>query len=217
MQRKKENNEKRFKKSQFLIVGSLLILIGIGLLCGKYLYNFYLVKKESFKIKEFYKEQKEIAPKDIEPILEKSEMSNVDSSVEYIAVIKIPKIGLEKGLCRKGSYCNNVDVNIQILNGANYPDIVNGNFILASHSGNGLNAYFRNVYKLTKEDEIIIVYDGFEYKYKVANIYDIDKTGFANIIRNNEENTLTLITCRDNTNKQIVVISELIERNDFNV
>ena len=41
-------------------------------------------------------------------------------------------------------------------------------------------------------------------------MYDIEKTGTANIIRNKEKTTLTLITCRHNTNKQIVVICELI-------
>ena len=42
------------------------------------------------------------------------------------------------------------------------------------------------------------------------NIYDVEKTGTANIVRNAEKNTLTLITCRHNTNKQIVIICELI-------
>ena len=131
-------------------------------------------------------------------------------------LLKYPKIGVEKGLCKKGSYCNNVNNNIQILDDADYPDEATGNFILAGHSGNGRAAYFRNVYKLEKDDSISVIYGGFEYKYKIVNIYDIEKTGTANIIRNREKNTLTLVTCRQNTNKQIIVISELVERVEYN-
>ena len=53
---------------------------------------------------------------------------------------------------------------------------------------------------------------GSEYKYKVVNQYDIEKTGTANIVRNAEKSTLTLITCRHNTNKQIIYICELVEK-----
>ena len=41
-------------------------------------------------------------------------------------------------------------------------------------------------------------------------IYDIEKTGKAEIIKNKNTTTLTLITCRHNTNKQIVIICELV-------
>ena len=66
------------------------------------------------------------------------------------------------------------------------------------------------------DDEIYVIYGGFQYKYKIVNIYDIEKTGTANIIRNKEKTTLTLVTCRHNTNKQIIVISELVERTEYN-
>ena len=42
------------------------------------------------------------------------------------------------------------------------------------------------------------------------NIYEIEKTGKANIVRNGSKTTLTLITCKGNEDKQLVVISELI-------
>ena len=216
--RKKENKtNKSSKKSQLAIIGSLiLILSGISLIGGKYLYNFCLEKEEDFKIEEFYEEQKEIDPNVIEDTTEQKEESKTESKVEYVAVIKIPKIGVEKGLCKKGTYCNNVNRNIQILNESTYPDVANGNFILAGHSGNGRIAYFRNVDKLKNGDEIYVIYGGYQYKYKIVNIYDIEKTGTANIIRNKEKTTLTLITCRHNTNKQIIVISELVERTEYN-
>ena len=216
MQTKKENNKKRFKKSQLIIVGSLLILIGGCVICGKYVYNYFLDRVEDIKIEEFYNEQENIDTEVIEDTTEKKEEVKKETKVDYVAVIKIPKIGVEKGLCKKGSSCNNVNQNIQILNEASYPDVANGNFILAGHSGSGRTAYFKNVYKLKIDDEINVVYGGYEYKYKIVNIYDIEKTGTASIVRNREKTTLTLITCRHNTNKQIIVISELVERVEYN-
>lgn len=212
----KENNKKKFKKSQLIIVGSLLVLLGGCIICGKYVYNYFLDRVEDIKIEEFYNEQENIDTEVIEETIEKVEESKQETKIDYVAVIKIPKIGLEKGLCKKGSYCNNVNQNIQILKESSYPDVANGNFILAGHSGNGRTAYFKNVYKLDKDDEISIIYGGFEYKYKIVNIYDVEKTGTASIVRNREKTTLTLVTCRHNTNKQIIVISELVERTEYN-
>ena len=84
------------------------------------------------------------------------------------------------------------------------PDKENGNVILAGHSGSGRTAFFKNLYKLETDDEVSIFY--------VVNQYDIEKTGTANIVRNAEKSTLTLITCRHNTNKQIIYICELVEK-----
>lgn len=215
MQKIKENN-KRSRKSQLIIVGSLLILLGSSIVGGKYLYNYYLDKVEDLKIQEFYTEQEKIDTNSIEDVTTENKEVKTETKIDYAAVIKIPKINLEKGLCQKGTWCNNVNRNIQILDASSYPNIENGNFILAGHSGSGRTAYFKNVYKLDLDDEINIIYNGFEYKYKIVNIYDIEKTGNANIIRNKDKTTLTLITCRQNTNKQIIVISELIERVEYN-
>lgn len=216
MRIRKEKNKKGLNKSQLVVVGSLLILLGICIIGSKYVYNYFLNKEEDIKIEEFYQEQEEIDINVIEEQQqpEKQEVKQ-ENKVNYVAVIRIPKIGVEKGLCEKGSYCNNVNRNIQILNEADYPDVASGNFILAGHSGSGRVTYFKNVYKLEKDDLISIIYGGFEYKYKIVNIYDIEKTGSANIIRNKEKNTLTLVTCRHNTNKQIIVISELVERSEY--
>ena len=41
-------------------------------------------------------------------------------------------------------------------------------------------------------------------------IYDIEKKGKALIKKDSKNSTITLITCRSNTNKQIVLIGELI-------
>jgi len=213
LRRKKQIKNKKDSKSQLLIVGSLLIILGFGIIGGKYLYNYLQNKNEEKLIDVFYEEQEEIeedtnTEEQVETPTEEKPKSS--SKVNYVAVIKIPKIGLEKGLCAKGTYCNNVNRNIQILNESDYPDKEKGNVMLAGHSGNGRVSYFRKLDKLSQDDEVSIFYNGSEYKYKVVNQYDIEKNGTANIVRNAEKSTLTLITCRHITNKQIFIICELV-------
>ena len=211
---RRKDNKILNRKSQLLVVGSLLILIGLGVIGFKVYDNISVDMKEKEGIKNFYIEQEKI--KDIkeevpqEEIKEEEKVSKVEYN--YIAVVKIPKINLERGLVSIDSKYNNVNKNIQILEDSSMPDEQNGNMILAAHSGNGRNAYFKNLDKLNTDDIVSIFYNGVEYKYKIMNIYDIEKTGTAQIIRNSQKSSLTLITCREKTNKQIIVICELIEK-----
>ena len=99
--------------------------------------------------------------------------------------------------------------NVEILKDSASPEEQNGNVILAAHSGNARISYFRNLDKLVLGDDISLEYKSKIYKYKIVDIYLIDKTGTAEIIRNKNKNTLTLITCKHNTNKQIIIIAEL--------
>lgn len=216
LKRKTKNNIQR--KSQLLIVGSLLIIIGLGIIGGKVITNYLDKKQEESLINDFYKEQEEyivdVPVMEEELVQEEEREQEVKSNtpeINYIAVLKIPKIDLEKGLASKDSYWNNVNKNIQILSESDMPDVENGNVILASHSGNGKVSYFRKLNKLQNDDIVSIFYNGKEYKYKMVNSYEIEKNGYAHIVRNKEKSTLTLITCKHNTNKQIVVICELQE------
>ena len=218
LKRKTKNNNGR--KGQLLIVGSFLIIIGIGILGGKLVNNYLDKKQEQDLINNFYEQQEEyvvdvpVMEEELvkEEVVEQEEKKETTTpTINYIAVIKIPKIGLEKGLASKGSYWNNVNRNIEILSESDMPDVENGNVILAGHSGNSGVSYFRKLNKLQNDDTVSIVYNGKEYKYKMVNSYEIEKNGYVHIVRNAEKSTLTLITCKHNTNKQIVVICELIE------
>ena len=218
LKRKTKNNNGR--KGQLLIVGSFLIIIGIGILGGKIVNNYLDKKQEQDLINNFYEQQEEyvvdvpVMEEELvkEEVAEQEEKKETTTpTINYIAVIKIPKIGLEKGLASKGSYWNNVNRNIEILSESDMPDVENGNVILAGHSGNSGVSYFRKLNKLQNDDTVSIVYNGKEYKYKMVNSYEIEKNGYAHIVRNAEKSTLTLITCKHNTNSQIVVICELVE------
>jgi len=210
---KKEKNKKKFK-SQFLVIGSLSILVGISII-GYHIYSDYRLKNiEDNNIQEFFNEEQNEETIQEEVFVE-VENKNVDeTNYDYIAVLEIPKINLKRGLSQD-KYYNNVNRNVEILKGSTMPNISKGNFILAGHSGSGRVAYFRNLNKLTIGDISYIYYGGIKYTYKVNNIYDIEKTGTATIIRDLNKTTLTMITCRHNTNKQIVIISELINQESY--
>ena len=218
LKRKIKNNNQR--KSQLFIVGSFLIIVGVGILGGKIVNNYLDKKQEQDLINDFYEQQEEyvvdvpVMEEELvkeEVAVQEEKKETTTPNINYIAVIKIPKIGLEKGLASKGSYWNNVNRNIEILSESDMPDVDKGNVILASHSGNSSISYFRKLNKLQNDDIVSIVYNGKEYKYKMVNSYEIEKNGYAHIVRNAEKSTLTLITCKHNTNKQIVVICELVE------
>lgn len=130
---------------------------------------------------------------------------------EYLGILEIKKIKLRKGFYKLNSNLNNVDKNIMIVSSSNMPDVNKGNLILASHSGNSSVSYFRYLDKLDMEDIASIYYLGKKYDYKLINYYDVDKNGSVQIIKNNDINTLTLITCKKNTDKQTVFIFELIK------
>lgn len=210
---KKEKNKKF--KSQFLIVGSFLIIIGLYII-GYHIYSDYRLNSiEENNIQEFFDEEQIIEDIPQEEEFVEVENENINkTNYDYIAILEIPKINLKKGLSQD-KYYNNVNRNIEILKGSNMPNVSKGNFILAGHSGSGRVAYFRNLDKLTIGDVSYIYYGGIKYTYKVNNIYDIEKTGTATITRDLNKTTLTMITCRHNTNKQIIVISELINQENY--
>ena len=132
-------------------------------------------------------------------------------SRKIYATINIDKIKLYRPIYKYKSKLNKVDINIELLKESNNPKLKYGNIILASHNGNNKNSYFKHLDKLEKGDIIKIKYNNITYKYKLDNIYEVEKNNKINIKRDMYQNTLTLITCKKNTtNKQEVYISYLI-------
>ena len=198
---------KRKNKSWLYIIGSLIFLCGAGLVFYDYYSEQKINMQEQEAIEEFYEEEK-ITDSIEEP--QKIEEVEEQAKVNYIAILRIPKIKLERGLVEPSSYLNNVKYNLQWIDGSSMPDQVNGNVIIAGHSGSARVSYFRKLDQLVIGDSVSIDYKNKTYNYKVVDIYDIEKTGTAEIIKNKNTTTLTLITCRHNTNKQIVIICEMV-------
>lgn len=202
---------KKFKFNRYIIIGIILILFAIIGGSYKLLLNYFDNKQDEKLIQEFYQEdlsKEETNDEETEINIDDVQTKNVKAN--YIAVLKINKINLVRGLVDESSYLNNIKYNVQIIKGSNMPDVVGGNLILAAHSGNARISYFRNLDKLEIGDEATIDYKDKNYTYKVVNIYDVDKNGKVEIKRNISKTTLTLITCRNDTEKQIITILELV-------
>lgn len=132
-----------------------------------------------------------------------------NKKIEVFASVRIPKIGINRNLYSINSKQNTVDKNIQILKESNMPDEVNGNFILAAHSGFSSIAYFHNLDKLNIGDEVFVNYLSKDYKYIISDKYDVLKTGKVSIKRDKNKNAITMITCKGE-DRQLVVIGYLI-------
>ena len=217
---KKRNKKKKLTPTLVSAISALLIMIG-GYLVS---YNYVQSKKVyayDYVSTEFFAEKDEegtpvVIKKEKEE--EKPEYIQEDDPVisnEYIGYLIIPKINLTKGFVDRRSSENDVEKNIYIVDGATYPDVEKGNFIIAAHSGPGWQAFFNYLYQLTTGDQIYVTYKGKKYTYQLTNIYKQEKTGKIAIYRNYEKSTLTLITCTNHDlTSQTVYISELINVED---
>lgn len=215
-----QKNKTNYK--QTIILGVILITFGITLMSNNYIKT---KREETFNdmnlllldstINEVNTDEENNSSDESNSTLESTEANeNKDTSNNYepyLAVLKIPKVNLERGFYDKTSSLNNVDYNILFHSNSDYPDKLNGNVILASHSGTSSISYFKNLYKLELGDEASITYKNTTYSYKVVNIYKEEKDGTIAIYRNKDKSTLTLITCTKNDNtKQTVYILERI-------
>ena len=200
-----------------LIVGSLLLIIALALFHYEKILeiNNEIYNNIQSKIYQENNKNNLIVNIDVDYITETD--INIDNKdvtdkpqVNYLAFLEIPKINLNQGILPKTSYYNNVNYHVQILDISDLPDVINGNMVLASHSGSSNIAYFKNLYKLTKDDMAYIIYNNKKYSYQIVNIYNQVKKGSLNIYRDINKTTLTLITCtKDDKNSQTVYILEL--------
>jgi len=205
MQRKGKN-----KNKSLVILGSLLILSSLSLISFN-VYSRYKDKKDiNNALDNFYIEEKEIETDVINTEVEEVKEEKKETPINYIAVLRIPKINLKRGLVEKSSPYNNIKYNIMIHSESDSPDVEGGNVILVAHSGSSSVSFFKKLDKLELDDLVYLDYNGSTYGYKIIDIYDIEKTGKAAIRKNTSKSSITLITCRHGTNKQIVIIGEIV-------
>lgn len=207
MLKRKISNKDR--KGQLFVVGSLfLILLGFSLIFIKYYDRFSKERIEEKLIEEYFDTpSSSIINEDVSINGEVSKEVTKNNEA-YMAILEIPSINLKKGIFSKDSKNNNVEKNVTILKESNLPDEDNGNVILVAHSGTGYNAFFNNLPNLNNGDIAYLYYNGSRFSYKLINIYEVDKTGTVDIVRNTQKNTLTLITCKGKEKKQLVFIFE---------
>ena len=207
-------HNKKQSPTKVAFIAALIILVGgffllydyiesKKLLAYDYISNYYYNGKELINVEELYEINEEENVREIKQEEEEGPVTD-----EYIGYLTIPKINLTKGFVDKRSSENDVEKNILIIDGSNYPDVENGNFIIAGHSGTGWKAFFNELYQLQLGDEAYVTYKGKKYVYNLVNIYKQPKTGKVAIYRNYDVRTLTLITCTnyDDTTQTIYIL-----------
>ena len=221
MQNQKQVNRKKMKKSQILLLGSLLVFVGICVMNVEY---FSKMKNDVFTDMEIKMYSDLVVPDEGEATTEVPITNNlpednkevvvpvptIDYS-KYLGVLEIPKIGLKRGFYNTDSRYNDIQYNVTLAHGSSMPDVAKGNLILMAHSGDAAISYFAYLYVLKIGDYAYVTYNGNKYKYQLINVYDVPKTGKVKIVRSYDETTLTLITCtKNNDQAQTVYILELV-------
>ena len=208
----------QIKKSQILLFGSLLIFIGLVTLSWNALMH---IRSELYSdmMINFSDMEKKVKEVPVTDEVKASPQPAADGTVydqgninygKYLGVLYIPKIGLRRGFFDTNNRYNSIEYNVTMLPGSSTPDIQNGNLMLIAHSGTAYISYFAFLYRLNVGDPCYITYNGYDYKYKIVNIYNVPKVGNVQIVRNFDKTTLTLITCtKDNDTMQTVYIAEM--------
>ena len=218
MQKEHNNITKRISPNSTAVIGALVIMIGGFFLSYNYIQTMKIatydrmadslyVENEDGASIEVNKKEEETGSED-----SNSNKPSITNQVteKYLGYLSIPKINLRKGFFAQESSQNNVEKNIYIVNGSSYPDVEQGNFIIAAHSGTGWKAFFNDLYKLEKGDIVTVTYNERNYNYNITKIYKQKKTGTIAIYRNYDKTTLTLVTCTNNdSDTQTIYIAEL--------
>ena len=211
-----QKHSKKTSPTKIAFIAAIIIIVG-----GFFLLYDYIESKKVLAydyISNYYYNGKELIKKEIiyeieeqEDVKEIEEEDEGPVTNDYIGYLTIPKINLTKGFVDRRSPENDVEKNILIIDGSNYPDVERGNFILAGHSGTGWKAFFNELYRLSANDIAYVTYKGKKYTYGLVNIYKQPKVGKVAIYRNYDVRTLTLITCTNyDQTTQTIYIFELI-------
>lgn len=207
---------KEKNKSRFSIIGSFLIIGAIGVFTFYNIYNLSINNREEKQADDFINNITTNDDDSFDEVIEnKQEEIKKEETYNYIGVLEIPTINFKRGFLEINDKNNKVNKNIQVLENSTMPDIENGLMVIAGHSGTGRTAFFKNLYKLKEKDTINIYYKNIKYIYEVINVYEEKKDGDIAIDKSSES-TLVLTTCsQSNKNKQVVVISKLVNKLDY--
>lgn len=199
-------------KKILLVISSLIILIGIGILT----YSFYQDQKyknqDTKLLENFFDNYDDSETKVEENITENVTEEPKVKNVSYLAVIEIPSISLNTGIVMSNSSFSTMNRNVSIYPTSDMPNVENGNFILFAHNGSSRVAYFKNISKLKNGNEIFIYYNNEKFTYKVINKYEVAMTDKTPLYKIKDKTIITLITCKSGNNKfRTIIVGELVK------
>lgn len=215
---KKTKNIKKLKRSQILLIGSLLVFFGFVILSYDKLRVLKELIYEDVRLSMFMTDNKKTKKKkkenakntvsaNTEDVKEETpKANNTTPKYNYIGYLQIPKIGFKRGFVEIGSKYNDIRYNIAISEVSNMPDVEGGNFVIYAHSGDAYISFFANLYKLQVDDYAYVYYGNQKYTYQLVKIENVPKTGTVLLNRPNASTKeLTLITCtKDNDHEQTI-------------
>lgn len=200
-------------KAKTLTFGIIVVIIGIMIGVVPIFLEKEHIIEDNNKVNDYLENTSKV---------KEEEKENVDPPTpdnkeeEFLLILEIPKIGLKRGVYPLGSDQNTIEKNVAILKESSLPQEVNGNVVLAAHNGTARISYFNQFHRLELNDIVYIYHEGIKYTYQIDEIYDVKKDGSVEISRDLNQNTLTLITCKKDTNdRQLVVVSYLVNKEEY--
>jgi len=201
-------------------IGIFLIVLGFLILVVM-IYNQYNIERENEKFIDNYIEdttkiemEENVVEIEINNHEKRKNINQEQNKIDYTAVLEIPKINLKRGVVNSNKNFSSINYAISVDSNSKYPDEY-GNFILYAHSGNCYFSFFKDLNKVNLNDEVYVYYDGVKYKYFITDKYEIKKTGNVNVAIPSQKNLITLITCINGTDKQVVLTGELMDGEDY--
>ena len=186
----------------------ILLVISLLIIVIYFAYVFIINVQTSMKVNEYIEKTSYIQNENTN----QKDTKDIKRKINYTSILEIPSINLKEGLVDNTKNFNSIKYAVSIDNHSNYPN-VNGNFIVYAHSGNGRNAFFRNLVKVNLNEKVYVYYNGIKYEYEIIDKYDIEKTGKANVIITDTEKYITLITCnQSHKGYQVVLIGRQINQ-----
>ena len=160
-----ENKERRNSQVTTAVISAILLIVGGFFLSYNYIQSKKIVAYD-YMSNAFYNGEEIVNIQEEEETKEviKEEELPEEVTDEYIGYLTIPKINLTKGFLDKRSTENDVEKNILVVEGSNYPDTEKGNLILAGHSGTGWKAFFNDLYRLEVNDTVYVTYKNKKYR-----------------------------------------------------
>ena len=151
----KKENKSKLKRSQILLIGSLLVFAGVITLSYGRLQVLREMIYESVRLALFVEDtSSEKLEKTSEPVptevkSEPAEEKQKNTfTYNYIGYLEIPRIGLKRGFVDPSSRYNNIQYNVTISDKSNMTDVEYGNFIIYANSGDAYISFFAYLYKL---------------------------------------------------------------------
>lgn len=138
-------------------------------------------------------------------------LTKKETNPNLFGVLEIPSLQLKNPIYQKEVKENHVDKNIQLLEETISNSFPSSVIVLASHSGNGTHAYFKNLYQMKENELIFFYYQDKKQEYRFFKKEEVEKTGTI-YLENYEFPCLIFITCsKDKGNIQEVYYAKFIK------